>query len=124
MSSNATVLLPVTGPGPSFDPDLLSPLQIEVLTAVSRISSSLSLISTLVVILTFFTWKRFRTAANRLIFFMAIADCVSALTVLMGRCAFTLYYYIMFSIFIINYTVTYVPDYDLHHLHLFNVAIE
>jgi hypothetical protein len=66
---------------------MFTPAQFRTLTNITRVSSTLSVATALIVILTFIFWKRFRTPSNRLVFFMSIADLLSAIAMLIGNLA-------------------------------------
>jgi hypothetical protein len=59
--------------------------QIDAITLATRISSGLSMAGLLVIIITYVSWKRFRTPANRLMLYMAISDLVAMAAKFIGR---------------------------------------
>lgn len=60
-------------------------VQTDILTIAGTVSASLAVFGSMAVILTFMFWRRFQTPANRLIFFMAVSDLMSAVAILLGR---------------------------------------
>jgi hypothetical protein len=58
--------------------------QKHILDIIAKLSSSISVLACLISVIVFLSWQRFRTPANRLIFFMLLADTISALCWLVG----------------------------------------
>jgi hypothetical protein len=65
-------------------PYFLQTEQIAQLRFLSLSSSTLSIMACVSVISTFWSWRAFRTPANRLIYFMSVADLGSAVAIFLG----------------------------------------
>jgi hypothetical protein len=87
LSYSPSTILPaptpaVTSMAASLD---LDSHQLTALQAAASFTACLSILGALSVIVTFVTWKVFRTPTNRLVFFMSMSDLVSGIAYFFGR---------------------------------------